>query len=87
LFVYGSTIVDNVRGSKSKVTVDIMHGKERKSTGKITSAMLVAQDLRAIFCNKDWDMEHTNMKIQQVVVLFLNDEEISRPPGPPIVSP
>jgi len=33
------------------------------STGKITSAMLVAQHLGAIF-NKDWDMEHADMKIQ-----------------------
>jgi hypothetical protein len=37
--------------AKSKVTVDIMHGKERTSTGKITSAKLVAQHFRAIFCN------------------------------------
>jgi hypothetical protein len=32
-------------------------------------------------------MEHTDMKIQQVVVLNLNDEEINRLPVPPIVSP
>jgi hypothetical protein len=63
--------------AKSKVTVDIMHGKERTSTGKITSAMLVAQHLRAIFCNKDWDMEHADMKIQQVVVMYLHDHQIS----------
>jgi hypothetical protein len=42
---------------------------------------------RAIFCNKDWDMEHADMKIQQVLVMYLNDEKISRPPAPPIVSP
>ena len=65
----------------------ITHGKERTSTGKITSAMLVAQHLRAIFCNKDWDMEHTDMKIQQVVVMYLNADQISRPLAPPIVSP
>jgi hypothetical protein len=57
--------------AKSRVTVDVMHGKERTSTGKITSAMLGAQHFRAIFCNKDWDMEHTDMKIQQVVVMYL----------------
>jgi hypothetical protein len=73
--------------TKSKVTVDIMHGKERTSTGQITSAMLVAQHLQAIFCNKDWDMEHADMKIQQVVVLYLHNHQISRPPAPPIVSP
>jgi hypothetical protein len=70
---------------KSKVTLDIMHDNERTSTGKITSAMLVAQHLRSIFCNVDWDMEHTDMKIQQVVVMYLNTDQISRPPVPPIV--
>jgi hypothetical protein len=69
------------------VTVDIMYGKEHTSTGKITSVMLVAQYLRDIFWNMDWDMEHTDMKIQHVVVLYLHDHQISRPPVPPIVSP
>jgi hypothetical protein len=64
-----------------------MHGKERTSSGKITSAMLVGEHLRAIFYNKDWDMEHTDMKIQQVVVMYLNADQISRPLAPPIVSP
>jgi hypothetical protein len=73
--------------TKSKVTVDIMHGKEHTSTGKITSAMLVAQHFRAIFCNKGWDMEYADMKIQQVVVMYLHDHQINRPPAPPIVSP
>jgi hypothetical protein len=48
---------------------------------------LVAQHFRAIFCYKDWDMEHKDMKIQQVVVMYLPDHQISRPPAPPIVSP
>ncbi len=56
-------------------SLDIMHGKERTSTGKITSAILVAQHLLAIFSNKDWDTDHADMKIQQVVVLYLNDDE------------
>ncbi len=73
--------------AKSKVTHDIIHDKERTSTGKITSAMLVAQHLRAIFHNKDWDMEHTDMKIQKVVVMYLNTDQIDRPPSLPIVSP
>ena len=49
--------------------------------------MLVDQHFRAIICNKDWDMDHTDMKIQQVVVMYLNDDQISRPPALPIVSP
>ncbi len=32
-------------------------------------------------------MEHTDMKIQQVVVMYLHDNQINRPPAPPIVSP
>ncbi len=72
--------------SKSKVTLDIMHGTEHTSTGKITSAVLVAQHLRSIFCNKDLDMDHADMKIQQVVVMYLNVDQISRPLAPPIVS-
>jgi hypothetical protein len=73
--------------AKSKVTLDIMHGKERTSTGQITSPMLVTQHLRAICCNVEWSMEHTDMKINQVVVTHLNDDQVSRPPAPPIVSP
>jgi hypothetical protein len=61
-----------------------MHGK-RTSTGQITSPMLVAQHFRAVFCNKDWDMEHTDMKIQQVVVMYLNEDQIRRPPAPPFL--
>jgi hypothetical protein len=52
---------------------------------KRTRTMLVAQHLRVIFCNMDWDMEHADMKIQQVVVMYLNTDQISRPPAPPIV--
>ncbi len=32
-------------------------------------------------------MEHTDIKINQVVVTYLNDDQVSRPPAPPIVSP
>jgi hypothetical protein len=72
--------------AKSKVTLDIMHDKERTSTAKITSPILVAQHLRAIFCNKGYSMEHTDMKMNQVVVMYLNDDKISRPAAPPVVS-
>ncbi len=73
--------------AKSKVTIDIMHGKEHTSTGKITSSMQVAQHLRSIFCTKGWSMEHTDMKINEVVVMYLNDDQVRRPVVPPIVSP
>jgi hypothetical protein len=42
--------------AKSKVTLDIMHGKERTSTGvhrQEKSPQQVAQHLRVIFCNED----------------------------------
>ncbi len=50
---------------KTKVTLDIMHGKERTMTGKITSPILVAQHLRATFCNKEWLMEHVKTPINE----------------------
>ena len=71
----------------SKVTVDIMYGKEFTSTGKITSSMLVTQHFRAIFCTKGWRMEHTDMKMNEVVVMYLSDDQVSRPVAPPVVSP
>ena len=55
--------------AKSKITVDIMHGKEHTSTGKITSPILVTQHLQVIFCTKGWGMDHTDMKINEVVVI------------------
>ncbi len=73
--------------AKSKVTLDIMHSKEHTSTGKITSPMLMTQHLWVIFCNKGWKMEHTDMKINQVVVMYLNDDKISQPAAPPVVAP
>jgi hypothetical protein len=38
---------------KTKVTLDITHGKERTMTGKITSPILVAQRLRPTFCTNE----------------------------------
>ena len=71
---------------KTKVTLDIMHGKERTMTGKITSPILVAQHLRATFCTKEWCMEHVNTPINEIVVMYLSDEKVMRPPAPPDVS-
>jgi hypothetical protein len=71
----------------NKLALEEEKDSDVPDTGKISSAMLVAQHFRVIFCNKDWDMEHTDMKIQQVVVLYLHDHQIRRPPAPSIVSP
>jgi hypothetical protein len=73
--------------TKSKSTVDIMHGKERTPTGQITSPILVAQHLRVTFCTKERLMEHVDTKINQVVVVMhLNDDQVSRPETIPNVS-
>ena len=61
---------------KTNVTLDIMHGKERTMTGKVTSPMLVAQHLRAPFCTKEWCMEHVNTPINEIVVMYLSAEEV-----------
>ena len=71
---------------KTKVTLDIMHGKERTMTGKVTSPILVAQHLRATFCTKEWCMEHVNTPINEIVVMYLSAEKFMRPPAPPDVS-
>ncbi len=55
-------------------------------TGKITSRILVAQHLRAMFCRKEWLMEHVNTQINEIVVMYLSAEKVIRPPAPPDVS-
>ena len=71
---------------KTKVTLDIMNGKERTMTGKVTSPILVAQHLRATFYTKEWCMEHVNTPINEIVVMYLSAEKVMRPPAPPDVS-
>jgi len=56
---------------KSKVTLDIMHGKERTSTGQITSPILVAQHLTSTSSRKEWTMDHADMKIGDTVTYRL----------------
>ncbi len=71
---------------KTKVTLDIMHGKERTMSGKKTSPILVAQHLRVTFCKKESLMEHVNTQINQVVVMYRSAEKVIRPSAPPDVS-
>ncbi len=71
---------------KTKVTLDIMHGKEHTMTGKITSPNLVAQHLRATFCKTEWLMEHVNTPINEIVVMYQSAEQVIRPSAPPDVS-
>ena len=71
---------------KTKVTLDITHGKEHTMTGKITSPILVAQYLKATICRKEWLMEHVNTQINEIVVMYLSSEKVIRPSAPPDVS-
>ena len=73
--------------AKTKVTRDITDGNERTPTGRITSPLEVAQHLRAVFCTQEWLAEHRDMKINRVIVMYLDAEQISRPASPPDVSP
>jgi hypothetical protein len=60
---------------KTKVTLDITHGKERTMTDKITSPILVAQHLRATFCTNEWLMEHVDSRINEMVVMYQSADE------------
>jgi hypothetical protein len=71
---------------KTKVTLDIMHGKERTMTGKIASPVLVAQHLRVTFCTNEWLMEHVDSRINEMVVKYQSAEQVIRPPTPTDVS-
>ena len=68
------------------MTKDITDGNERTPSGKITSALEVAQHLRSVFDSEEWMSVHMDMKINQVVVMYLDAEEIVRPESPPVVS-
>ena len=72
--------------AKTNVTTDITDGNERTPSGKITCALTVAQHLRAVFDSQEWTSVHMDMKINQVVVMYLDIEEILRPVSPPVIS-
>ena len=73
--------------AKTKVTRDLTDGNVQTPSGRITSPLEVAQHLRAQFCSRQWKKERMNMKINQVVVMYLDADEIVRPVAPPDVSP
>jgi len=73
--------------AKTKVTRDLTDGNVQTPSGRITSPLEVAQHLRAQFCSRQWKKERINMKINQVVVMYLDADEIVRPVAPPDVSP
>jgi hypothetical protein len=71
---------------KTKVTLDIMHCKERTMTGKITTPILVAQHLRVTFCTNEWRMEQVDSRINEMVMMYQSAEQVIRPPVPTDVS-
>ncbi len=46
----------------------------------------VLQHFLTTFCTPQWSKQYMNMKINKVVVMYLDTVEIDRPPTPPDVS-
>ena len=57
-------------------TRDLTDGNVQTPSGRITSPLEVAQHLRAQFCSRQLKKERINMKINQVVVMYLDADEI-----------
>ena len=62
--------------AKTKLTRDMTNGTIRSASGRIESIIDVAQHLRATFGTQDWISQHQDMQINQVVVMYLSEEEI-----------
>ena len=54
---------------------DINNGKCLTPSGRICSALEVAQHLRATFATSEWLMKHTHMKINEIVVFYIDKDE------------
>jgi hypothetical protein len=73
--------------SKTKVTRDLTDSNVQTPSHRITSTLETAKHLRATFCTPQWSQNHKkNMKINKVVVMYLDTGEIVRPFAPPDVS-
>jgi hypothetical protein len=75
------------RSGRNLTGCDITDGNIRTPSGRIASPLEVAQHLRATFCTREWLAEHLEMEINEVVVMYLDADEIERPASPPDVSP
>jgi hypothetical protein len=63
--------------AKTKVTRDLTDSNVQTPSRRITSALETAQHLRATFCTPQWPKKHKkNMKINKVVVMYLDTGEI-----------
>lgn len=71
---------------KTKVRNDIVNevvAKQRTTaSGQITSALEVAQHLRSVFSTEKWLAEHAHMRINEMVVFYIDiKDEIRWPAG------
>jgi len=73
--------------AKKKISRDLTDQNEMMASGRITLPLDIAEHLRATYCTEEWVSEHIHMKINQVFVMYLDVDEISRPAAPPDVSP
>ena len=60
---------------KTKVRNDITNNKCFTASKRIRSALEVAEHLRAVFCNPDWLKKHAHMKINEIVVFYIDKHE------------
>jgi hypothetical protein len=72
---------------KTKVTKDITDGQCRTPSGRIESELDVAVHARATFCTDEWLREHAFMQINEIVVMYMDTNEIERPRVAPSISP
>lgn len=61
--------------AKTKVRNDITNDKCRTASGRIRSALEVAEHLRNVFADGQWVMKHAHMKINEVVVFYVEKSE------------
>ena len=61
--------------AKTKVRNDITNNKCRTASGRIRSALEVAEHLRTVFADSSWVAKHAHMKINEVVVFYIEKSE------------
>ena len=64
---------------KQRTSRDVKNSTFVSSSGKHISSIDVAENLEAHFCSDQYEKDHRNHKIQQVVVFHLDVSEIPRP--------
>jgi hypothetical protein len=67
---------------KTKLSRDLTNEQVHTPSGSMRSALEAAQHARAVFCSKEWVREHLYMQINECVVMYLDESEISRPAVP-----